>query len=115
MTTYRGGGAEGIGAGSVTPWTAPQCQWVHKRRCGGGKSGGGTGRGTGGEEAEAAVGGIGATTHTGGDAVAVRRRGHGDMWQRQTGSGGDSRGHDRDGDRGGQREGQEDAAEKDEA
>jgi hypothetical protein len=31
VTTYRGG-AEGVGAGSMTPWTARQCQWVQEAR-----------------------------------------------------------------------------------
>jgi hypothetical protein len=31
VTTYRGG-AEGVGAGSMTPWTAWQCQWVQEAR-----------------------------------------------------------------------------------
>jgi hypothetical protein len=29
VTTYRGG-AEHVGAGSVTLWTAQQCQWVQE-------------------------------------------------------------------------------------
>jgi hypothetical protein len=30
MTTH-GAGAGGVGAGSVMPWSAPQCQWVDAR------------------------------------------------------------------------------------
>jgi hypothetical protein len=45
------------------------------------------------------VGGVGATMRTGGDAVAVRQQGRGDM-QCQMGSSGNSRGYDRDSNRG---------------